>query len=105
MWLRIGLTSFGGPAGQIALMHRLLVEEKRWISEDRFLHAPRHRKHVVANMVAVISHGTQEVTMEQTEDLVHPMLTSRGLKRRSETERASTPQQQLSTLRIILWTL
>ena len=39
VWLHIGLMSFGGPAGQIALMHRLLVEEKRWISETRFLHA------------------------------------------------------------------
>lgn len=39
VWLRIGLLSFGGPAGQIALMHRVLVEEKRWISEARFLHA------------------------------------------------------------------
>ncbi len=39
VWVRIGLLSFGGPAGQIALMHRILVEEKRWISESRFLHA------------------------------------------------------------------
>lgn len=39
VWLKIGLLSFGGPAGQIALMHRLLVDEKRWISENRFLHA------------------------------------------------------------------
>lgn len=39
VWLKIGLLSFGGPAGQIALMHRILVEEKRWISETRFLHA------------------------------------------------------------------
>jgi chromate transporter len=39
VWLKIGLLSFGGPAGQIALMHRLLVEEKRWIDEARFLHA------------------------------------------------------------------
>jgi chromate transporter len=39
VWLRIGLMSFGGPAGQIALMHRILVEEKRWIDETRFLHA------------------------------------------------------------------
>src|SRR6185503_16028442 len=38
-WARIGLESFGGPAGQIAVMHRVLVEEKRWISERRFLHA------------------------------------------------------------------
>jgi chromate transporter len=36
-WLRIGLLSFGGPAGQIALMHRVLVDEKRWIDERRFL--------------------------------------------------------------------
>jgi chromate transporter len=38
-WARIGLLGFGGPAGQIALMHRELVEERRWISESRFLHA------------------------------------------------------------------
>lgn len=39
VWARIGLLSFGGPAGQIALMHRELVEERRWIAESRFLHA------------------------------------------------------------------
>src|SRR4051795_259568 len=39
VWARIAALSFGGPAGQIALMHRILVEEKRWISEARFLHA------------------------------------------------------------------
>jgi chromate transporter len=39
VWLKIGLMSFGGPAGQIALMHRVLVEERRWIGEARFLHA------------------------------------------------------------------
>lgn len=38
-WARIALLSFGGPAGQIAVMHRILVEEKRWLSERRFLHA------------------------------------------------------------------
>jgi chromate transporter len=38
-WIRVALLSFGGPAGQIAVMHRILVEEKRWISERRFLHA------------------------------------------------------------------
>jgi len=38
-WLKIGLLSFGGPAGQIALMHRILVDEKRWVSEPQFLHA------------------------------------------------------------------
>jgi chromate transporter len=39
VWARIGLLSFGGPAGQIALMHKELVEDRRWISESRFLHA------------------------------------------------------------------
>lgn len=39
VWLRIALLSFGGPAGQIAVMHRIVVEERRWISEGRFLHA------------------------------------------------------------------
>jgi chromate transporter len=39
VWARVALLSFGGPAGQIAVMHRILVEEKRWISESRFLHA------------------------------------------------------------------
>ncbi|MEO7390577.1 MAG: chromate efflux transporter [Ramlibacter sp.] len=38
-WLKLGFISFGGPAGQIAVMHRELVEQKRWISERRFLHA------------------------------------------------------------------
>ena len=38
-WLKLGFISFGGPAGQIALMHRDLVDDKRWISERRFLHA------------------------------------------------------------------
>ena len=38
-WARIASLSFGGPAGQIAVMHRILVEEKRWIGEARFLHA------------------------------------------------------------------
>lgn len=39
VWTRIALLSFGGPAGQIAVMHRILVEEKRWLGEARFLHA------------------------------------------------------------------
>jgi len=38
-WLKLGFVSFGGPAGQIALMHAELVERRRWISEKRFLHA------------------------------------------------------------------
>jgi len=39
VWVQVALQSFGGPAGQIAVMHRILVDEKRWISESRFLHA------------------------------------------------------------------
>jgi chromate transporter len=39
VWTKIGFLSFGGPAGQVALMHRELVEERKWIDEERFLHA------------------------------------------------------------------
>src|SRR3954467_15774077 len=39
VWLRVAALSFGGPTGQIAVMHRILVEEKKCISESRFLHA------------------------------------------------------------------
>lgn len=39
VWLKIGCLSFGGPAGQIALMHRVIVDEKKWLPEARFLHA------------------------------------------------------------------
>src|SRR6516165_3959991 len=39
IWLKIGCINFGGPAGQIALMHRVVVDEKKWVDEARFLHA------------------------------------------------------------------
>lgn len=39
VWLRVALLSFGGPAAQISVMHRILVDEKKWLSEERFLHA------------------------------------------------------------------
>src|SRR3989440_2361987 len=39
VWLRVAAMSFGGPAGQIAVMHRIIVDEKKWIGEGRFLHA------------------------------------------------------------------
>ena len=35
VWLKVGLLGFGGPAGQIALMHRIIVEEKKWVDEPR----------------------------------------------------------------------
>jgi chromate transporter len=65
-WMRIGLLSFGGPAGQIAVMHRILVEEKRWLSEPRFLHAlsycmllPGPEAQQLATYVGWLLHGTR----------------------------------------------
>jgi chromate transporter len=64
-WLRLGFVNFGGPAGQIALMHRDLVERRRWIREDRFLHAlnfcmllPGPEAQQLAIYVGWILHGT-----------------------------------------------
>ncbi len=66
VWARIGFLSFGGPAGQIALMHRELVEERRWISESRFLHAlnfcmllPGPEAQQLATYVGWLLHGTR----------------------------------------------
>lgn len=66
LWWKIGLLSFGGPAGQIALMHRLLVEEKRWIDEARFLHAlnycmllPGPEAQQLATYVGWLLHGVR----------------------------------------------
>ena len=51
-WLKLGFVSFGGPAGQIAIMHQELVERRRWISEGRFLHAPSRGKDVRVDSMA-----------------------------------------------------
>ena len=66
VWLKIGLLSFGGPAGQIALMHRLLVEERGWVSEPQFLHAlnfcmllPGPEAQQLATYVGWLMHGTR----------------------------------------------
>ncbi|WP_246688279.1 chromate efflux transporter [Methylobacterium sp. WL120] len=66
VWGRIAALSFGGPAGQIAVMHRILVEERRWISEDRFLHAlnfctllPGPEAQQLATYVGWLMHGTR----------------------------------------------
>ena len=66
VWLRIGLISFGGPSAQIALMHRLLVDERRWIGEAQFLHAlnfcmllPGPEAQQLATYVGWLLHGTR----------------------------------------------
>ncbi len=66
VWLRIGLLSFGGPAAQIAVMHRELVEQRRWISEERFLHAlnfctllPGPEAQQLATYIGWLLHGTR----------------------------------------------
>jgi chromate transporter len=66
VWARVGLHSFGGPAGQIAVMHRILVEELKWIDERRFLHAlnycmllPGPEATQLATYVGWLLHGTR----------------------------------------------
>jgi chromate transporter len=66
VWVRVAALSFGGPAGQIAVMHRILVEEKRWISESRFLHAlnyctlvPGPEAHKLAVYIGWLLHRTR----------------------------------------------
>ncbi len=64
-WAKLGLISFGGPAGQIAIMHRELVDERRWVSESRFLHAlnycmvlPGPEAQQLATYLGWLMHGT-----------------------------------------------
>ncbi len=66
VWALIGCTNFGGPAGQIALMHRVLVEEKKWIGEARFFHAlnycmllPGPEAQQLATYVGWLMHGVR----------------------------------------------
>ena len=66
MWLKIGCIGFGGPAGQIALMHRVLVDEKKWIDEARYLHAlnfcmllPGPEAQKLATYAGWLLHGTR----------------------------------------------
>src|SRR5258706_12165866 len=65
-WLKLGFISFGGPAGQIAIMHRVLVDEKKWIEEERFLHAlnfcvllPGPEAQKLATYAGWLLHGTR----------------------------------------------
>ncbi len=64
-WIKLGFISFGGPAGQIAIMHEFLVEKKRWISDSRFLHAlnycmilPGPEAQQLATYIGWLFHGT-----------------------------------------------
>ena len=66
VWLKIGCIGFGGPAGQIALMHRILVDEKKWVDEARYLHAlnfcmllPGPEAQKLATYVGWLLHGTR----------------------------------------------
>jgi len=65
-WLKLGFISFGGPAGQIAIMHRVLVDERKWIDEQRFLHAlnfcvllPGPEATKLATYIGWLLHGTR----------------------------------------------
>src|SRR5260370_70738 len=65
-WLKLGFISFGGPAGQIAIMHQELVEKRRWISERRFLHAlnycmllPGPEAQQLATYIGWLMHGVK----------------------------------------------
>jgi chromate transporter len=65
-WLKIGCLGFGGPAGQIALMHRILVDEKKWVEESRYLHAlnfcmllPGPEAQKLATYVGWLLHGVK----------------------------------------------
>ncbi len=64
-WLKLGFIGFGGPAGQISMMHQELVERRRWISEHRFLHAlnytmvlPGPEAQQLATYIGWLMHGT-----------------------------------------------
>lgn len=66
VWLKVAIYSFGGPAGQIAVMHKFLVEEKKWVSESRFLHAlnyamllPGPEAQQLATYIGWLLHGTK----------------------------------------------
>ncbi|OYY93286.1 MAG: chromate transporter [Hydrogenophilales bacterium 28-61-23] len=69
-WLKLGFISFGGPAGQISMMHQELVEKRRWISEHRFLHAlnycmllPGPEAIQLAIYISWLMHGTRGAIM------------------------------------------
>ena len=69
-WCRVAALSFGGPAGQIAVMHRIVVDEKKWVDEERFLHAlnycmllPGPEAQQLATYIGWLLHGTRGALM------------------------------------------
>ena len=65
-WIKLGFISFGGPAGQVAIMHEYLVEQKKWISDSKFLHAlnytmilPGPEAQQLATYTGWLLHGTK----------------------------------------------
>ncbi len=99
VWLRVALLSFGGPAGQIAVMHRILVEEKKWISESRFLHAlnycmllPGPEAQQLATYIGWLLHRTARRSRRR-----HAVRAA-GLRRDPRAQRRSTPASGSSTL-------
>ncbi len=95
-WLKLGFISFGGPAGQIAIMHQELVERRRWISEKRFLHALNYcmvlpgpeAQHAVVERV-------QEAPLRDPAETLHQLAVhDRDLPRRpAEADEAETPPE------------
>ena len=66
VWAHVAALSFGGPAGQIAVMHRIVVEERRWLGDDRFLHAlnfcmllPGPEAQQLATYIGWLMHGVR----------------------------------------------
>ena len=85
-WLKLGFISFGGPAGQIAMMHQELVEKRRWISEHRFLHAlnycmllPGPEAIQLAIYIAWLMHGKRHRRNEYGHQHKSPLQPCKGL--------------------------
>lgn len=86
VWLKIGFLSFGGPAGQISLMHNIIVDEKKWLDEKRFLHAlnycmilPGPEAQQLATYVGWLLHGVKGGLVAGTLFILPGMLMILGL--------------------------
>ena len=101
VWARIAALSFGGPAGQIAVMHRILVEEKRWLGDHRFLHAlnfcmllPGPEAQQLATYIGWLTADELGMAFGR-ENVIHAALGAGGLARRVVEE-----AQRLKGLRV-----